>query len=78
MIVELYHKGDSVAIESLNEHWDFLGHGIAGLVNIFSPQRVVIGGGISEAGGFYISRIGEKVKEYSLADCRVNTLVCGK
>ncbi|MCP9610978.1 ROK family protein [Coprobacter tertius] len=76
MIVELYHKGDSVAIESLNEHWDFLGHGIAGLVNIFSPQRVVIGGGISEAGGFYISRIGEKVKEYSLADCRVNTLVC--
>ena len=38
----------------------FLGHGIAGFINIFSPQRIVIGGGLSEAGDFYIQKVSEK------------------
>ena len=29
-IVNLYRQGDAVAVESLDEHCDFLGHGIAG------------------------------------------------
>ena len=52
LIVRLYKEGDSIATKSLEEHCDFLGHGIAGFINIFSPQKVVIGGGLSEAGDF--------------------------
>ena len=55
------------------EHCDFLGHGIAGFINIFSPQSVVIGGGLSEAGDFYIQKVSEKALRYAIPDCAVNT-----
>jgi len=73
LIVRLYKQGDKIAAESLNEHCDFLGHGIAGFINIFSPQRVVIGGGLSEAGDFYIQKVSEKALRYAIPDCAVNT-----
>ena len=72
-IVALYKQGDSVAVESLDEHCDFLGHGIAGFINIFSPQKVVIGGGISQAGEFYISKVREAAMKYAMRDCAANT-----
>lgn len=73
MIIRLYKQGDKIAVESLEEHCNFLGHGIAGFINIFSPQRVVIGGGLSEAGDFYIQKVSEKALRYAIPDCAVNT-----
>lgn len=73
LIVRLYKEGDKMATECLDEHCDFLGHGIAGFINIFSPQRIVIGGGLSEAGDFYIQKVSEKAHRYAIADCAVNT-----
>lgn len=67
-IVELYKQGDVQAVEALNEHWEFLGYGIAGIVNTFSPQRIVIGGGISEAGDFYIRNIEKAVRKFALEE----------
>lgn len=75
LIVRLYKQGDKIATESLEEHCDFLGHGIAGFINIFSPQRIVIGGGLSEAGDFYIQKVSEKAFRYSIPDCAVNTQI---
>lgn len=76
LIVELYQENNPIAVEAMNEHWRFLGHGIAGLINIFSPQRVIVGGGISEAGDFYISHLEREVLLYSMPDCRINTKLC--
>lgn len=73
LIVRLYKEGHPIAIESLHEHCDFLGHGIGGFINIFSPQKVVIGGGLSEAGEFYIQMIREKAFRYAIPDCAVHT-----
>lgn len=75
LIVRLYKQGDKSAIESLEEHCDFLGHGIAGFINIFSPQRVIIGGGLSEAGDFYIRKVSEKALRYAIPDCAANTRI---
>lgn len=75
LIVRLYKQGDKIATELLEEHCDFLGHGIAGFINIFSPQRIVIGGGLSEAGDFYIQKVSEKAFRYSIPDCAVNTQI---
>ena len=71
--MRLYKEGDRIATESLEEHCDFLGHGIAGFINIFSPQKIVIGGGLSEAGDFYIQKVSEKAHRYAISDCAVNT-----
>lgn len=76
LIIDLYKQQDSIAIESLHEHCRYLGRGIAGLVNIFSPQRVVLGGGISESGTFYIEKIQEYYLSYVMPDCAVNTEIC--
>lgn len=75
LIVRLYKQGDKIATESLEEHCDFLGHGIAGFINIFSPQRIVIGGGLSEAGDFYIQKVSDKAFPYAIPDCAVNTQI---
>ena len=75
VIVRLYKEGDKLATECLDEHCDFLGHGIAGFINIFSPQRIVIGGGLSEAGDFYIQKVSERAHRYVMADCAVNTRI---
>lgn len=72
-IVGLYRKGDPLAVESLEEHCDFLGHGIAGFINIFSPQKVVIGGGLSQAGEFYIEMVKAAAKRYAMPECAANT-----
>lgn len=52
-IVAHYHEGEPEAIATLEEHWEWLGQGIRSFINIFAPQKVVVGGGISEAGEFY-------------------------
>ena len=69
MIVRLYKQGDQIAKVSLEEHCDFLGHGIAGFINIFSPQKIVIGG------DFYIQKVSEKARSYAIPDCAVNTQI---
>ena len=76
LIVKYYNDHHPIAVESINEHCRFLGRGIAGLVNIFSPQRVVLGGGISESGSFYIEKIKAELSCYVLHSCVVNTEVC--
>lgn len=68
-IVEAYHAGDSVAMESMEEHWRFVAQGVRSYINIFAPQRVVIGGGISEAGEFYFDKIRQYVASSVMDVC---------
>ena len=72
-IVALYKQGDALATMCLDEHCRFLGHGIGGFINIFSPQRVIIGGGLSEAGDFYIRKIRESTMRHCIDACAANT-----
>jgi glucokinase len=50
LITELAHDGDSAAIEALTLIGTTLGVGIAGYLNVFNPDVVVIGGGGIAAG----------------------------
>lgn len=72
-IVEKFKNNEAVAVKCMQEHTDYLGHGIAGFINTFSPQKVVVGGGISEAGQFYIDMIKTSALSYAMPDCAVNT-----
>lgn len=74
-IVELFLKGDKAAYDVLNEHWKFLGHGIASIINIFSPELIVVGGGISEAGEFYLDNLRKSVNLQVMKDCASNTKI---
>ncbi len=74
-IINLYKSEDEIAIASINENCSFLGHAVAGFINIFSPQKVIVGGGLTDAGEFYIDKIREVVKLYVMSDSVVNTII---
>lgn len=73
LIVRLYRQGVPLAVKCMQEHFYYLGRGIAGFINIFSPQRVIIGGGLSEAGDFYLENLKRVAAENTIPDCARNT-----
>ena len=76
-IVGKFLEGEASAVECMQEHTDYLGHAIAGFINTFAPQKVIIGGGISEAGQFYIDMIKQSAFSYVMPDCSRFTDVVG-
>lgn len=52
-IAEAAALGDAVARESLDRHAGRLARGLAHVVNIFDPEVVVLGGGLSKLGHLY-------------------------
>jgi glucokinase len=69
--VERARNGDAAAIAGLDRMGRYLGIGIANLITLVNPDRVVIGGGIAEAGDLLLdsarSEIGRRVTTTSLA-----------
>jgi glucokinase len=49
-VLDLARIGDEAAIEVLREAGTWLGIGLATYINIFDPEVIAIGGGVSEAG----------------------------
>lgn len=73
IIIEKYLAGEENAIKTMQHHFDYLAAGIVNYVNIFSPQKVIIGGGISEAGQFYIDELTKRVKKTAIPVSFSNT-----
>lgn len=74
-IIEKYLAGEDHALKTMQHHFDYLASGIVNYVNIFSPQKVIIGGGISEAGQFYIDELTKRVKKHALPVSFSNTKI---
>lgn len=55
-------QGDSRCIAAVSQMVIFLGIGLANVVTMFGPDRVVIGGGIAEAGELVMKPVEEAVK----------------
>jgi glucokinase len=49
-VLDLARKGDEASVKVLQETGTWLGIGLATFVNIFDPEVIAIGGGVSEAG----------------------------
>ena len=77
LIISRYLDDQPAAVTALNRHFDYLGAGIAGLINIFSPQKLIIGGGISEAGDFYIGSIRQRAMERAMKETSLYTSIEG-
>jgi glucokinase len=65
-LVTRAEEGEPQAIEALAELGRKLGAGIAGLVNIFEPELVVLGGGFAKAGELLIAPARELVEREAL------------
>ncbi len=59
-------KGDLLALEGIDYVSTYLGIGISNLINIFNPEAIVIGGGLSQAHKLLFPRMKEIVKERAM------------
>jgi len=66
MIVEAAKKGDKLAFNLIEKTGEYLGIGIANLINIFNPELVVIGAGISRAGDLLLEPLKRTVRARAL------------
>ncbi len=73
--VERARAGDAVAIEGLALVGRYLGIGVANLITLIAPDRVVIGGGIAQAGEPLLGPAREEIRRRtrmtSLADVEI-------
>ena len=63
-LLTAYHKGDGFAGEIWLKSVKQLAIGIASITNILSPERIVLGGGIAEAGDVLFEPLNEFIEEF--------------
>ncbi len=66
MVAAAAQGGDSGAAEILNRAAEFIGLGVAMMINIFNPEAVIIGGGVAQAGPPLFSIIEDSVKRHAM------------
>jgi glucokinase len=65
-VVEAAHAGDVHALEAIRILGRRLGAGIANAINVFDPDQVVIGGGVSAAGELLLQPAAEVARRFVL------------
>ena len=68
-------QGDKNAIESIAEAGTAMGIGLAGLVNIFNPEKIIIGGPVSITGEYLLPSIQQGMNKCAMAEIAVQTEV---
>jgi glucokinase-like ROK family protein len=66
MVANAAKKGDSFAWNVFDKAAEYLGLGIAALINLFSPEAVVIGGGVSQVGDILFDKVRKTVNARAL------------
>jgi len=61
-VVRLAQEGDALAAQVWDETVRYLGLGVAAIVTILAPGRVVIGGGVAKAGDFLFAPLRREVR----------------
>lgn len=61
-VVVAARAGDKVALEVLERAGSYVGMAVANLVHLFNPQRIIIGGGVSNAGPLLFDPIRETTR----------------
>lgn len=60
-------EGDAAALAVVDQYQEYVANGLGGLINIFRPDIVLVGGGISAEGDYLLDPIREKLKKYVFA-----------
>ncbi len=63
-------EGDEKALAAVNKATKYLGLGLAAIASVTNPQVIIIGGGVSKAGDFFIDRIKESFEEHAFGPCK--------
>ncbi len=62
---EAAKMGDEAAKEVVRRYTEYVSAGVVSIINIFQPEKLIIGGGISREGDYLLNPIREFSKKYS-------------
>lgn len=66
-LFQKYLAGEDAALRAFDWHFKNIAIGLGSLVNIFSPQLIVLGGGIVNAGPQYLEGIDQYIRDYCMS-----------
>lgn len=66
MVSRAFDEGDQLAREAMEETGEILGFGLVNVINLYNPECVIIGGGMSAAGERLLSKAREVVDTHAL------------
>jgi predicted NBD/HSP70 family sugar kinase len=67
VLQEAIEQGDHLVIETISEAGRYLGYGLASVINLLNPKRIVLGGGVIESVGLMYDVAVEYAQQESLA-----------
>ncbi len=65
-IVEFYQRGHEAARRVMETEIAMVAVGAASIINIFNPEIFIIGGGVSEAGDWFVEKIRQRVQQTAM------------
>ncbi len=68
LIKQAADAGDQESIDSISEAGSAMGQGFANLINIFNPEKIILGGPLSSVGSYLLPSIKETVDKHSLPE----------
>ncbi len=68
ILVVRYLSGEKEARIAFENHFSYLSAGLASIINILSPQKIILGGGITESGEFYIDEIRKRTLKLAMKE----------
>ena len=63
LVQEAARQGDKLAIGQWKKTGAYLGTWLAGLANVFGPERIILGGGVAQAGALLLDPVRETLKK---------------
>jgi len=64
-VAKAARKGDLLALDVIHTAADYLGIGLANLVNIINPQMIIVGGGVSSMGAMLLGPARKSMKAHA-------------
>jgi glucokinase-like ROK family protein len=64
MVFRSATEGDQTSLRVFHKTAEYIGIGIASLIDLFNPQAIVIGGGVSRSGDEFLDRIRQTAKTH--------------
>ena len=75
IVAKAAQAGDPAAMEIMSRVSRALGAGMGAFANIFTPEKIVIGGGVAEIGPFLLDPAIAAMASYSFVDVRADLTV---
>lgn len=68
LLANALNQGDALVIEIITEAADYLGYGLASVMNFYNPECIILGGGVIEAIDLLFERAVHRARHTALAD----------